>query len=580
MNYWNNCKTLEQFIHTLSSKSLISANEIIEDMSSIKDFFKSDSKLDEFIKFTCERYHTSGTFTTNDKSWGDVQTPQWFVKEIYKIISQLDFTPDVILEPTFGDGNFLLTSLDYFPKDKFLYGIEIQEKHIWNFLLNIIERIILEKKKLPIQLKIYHDNFFTHDFSKELLNNQELKILIIGNPPWITSSELSVLQSNNLPIKSNIKGFTGLDAITGKSNFDITEFIITNLITTFSNHMCKIALLCKESVIRNILKELIEYKYPLNNIRAIKFDAVKVFNKNCEAALFLADINKEANSQICLVSNFDNPFKTINKFGWVNGKFVSNIDNYILNQEIDGQSSVIWRQGIKHDCAEVLELDQKEDGCLENRLGEKIVLENQLLYPLLKGSDLRDFEIKKVTRRLLLTQKTLNEKVEDFTDLYPKTWEYLNNHLIYFQKRKSKVYQSKNNFAIFGVGEYSFKNYKVAIAGFYKEVKFIFVPPIDNKPVVFDDTCYYIGFDSYIDAIIYCSALNSRKNYEFLDTIAFKNSKRPFTKEILMRIDTKKIISYLTFENIQDFWSQFNYNAKFDLDKDKILKRKMEILLN
>ncbi|HUT79966.1 MAG TPA: methyltransferase [Candidatus Bathyarchaeia archaeon] len=578
MNNWDACNTINHFIQTLSTKSLDSANQSIEEITTLKDFFKSISKLKEFIEYTNKRLQIYETFSTNDKSWGDVQTPQWFVNEIYKIISQLDFKPDVILEPTFGDGNFLLASLAYFSNVKYLYGIEIQEKHIWNFLLQLIERIIVERKKLPVQIKIHHDDFFIHNFAEELLNDQTLKILIVGNPPWITNSELSVLESNNLPKKSNRKGFKGLEALTGKSNFDITEFIIANLITTFSNHKCKIALLCKESVIRNILKELYNHTYPLNNIRAIKFDAAEVFNKKCDAALFLADIDKESTCQTCIVSNFHNPFKIINKFGWVYGKFVSNIDRYNSIKDIDGYSSVVWRQGIKHDCAKVLELAQKDTDFLENKLGERVIIENQLLYPLLKGSDLKDFEIKKTSRKLLLTQKTLKEDVKNFNDLYPKTWQYLNNHLTYFQKRKSKVYQSGNRFSVFGVGEYSFQNYKVAIAGFYKRGKFVLVPPIDNKPVVFDDTCYYIGFDSYIDALIYCTALNSEKINEFLKTITFENSKRPFTKEILMRINTKKIIADLTFENIQDIWKQNKYNNRYDFTEEIILKRKLEII--
>jgi len=38
------------------------------------------------------------------------------------------------------------------------------------------------------------------------------------NPPWVTNSQLSALNSNNLPAKSNFKQAKGIDAITGKQN--------------------------------------------------------------------------------------------------------------------------------------------------------------------------------------------------------------------------------------------------------------------------------------------------------------------------------------------------------------------------
>ena len=47
------------------------------------------------------------------------------------------------------------------------------------------------------------------DFDLSLLNinniNSNLQTLIIGNPPWITNSKLSKLNSDNIPIKKNFK---------------------------------------------------------------------------------------------------------------------------------------------------------------------------------------------------------------------------------------------------------------------------------------------------------------------------------------------------------------------------------------
>ena len=46
--------------------------------------------------------------------------------------------------------------------------------------------------------------------------------LVLGNPPWVTNAELGLLKNSNLPIKSNFQGHKGLEALTGKANFDIS----------------------------------------------------------------------------------------------------------------------------------------------------------------------------------------------------------------------------------------------------------------------------------------------------------------------------------------------------------------------
>jgi len=50
----------------------------------------------------------------------------------------------------------------------------------------------------------------------------------------VTSAELGALNAENLPVKRNVKGLNGLDALTGKSNFDIGEFILLRMLELFS----------------------------------------------------------------------------------------------------------------------------------------------------------------------------------------------------------------------------------------------------------------------------------------------------------------------------------------------------------
>ena len=81
---------------------------------------------------------------------------------------------------------------------------------------------------------------------------KENDVLIIGNPPWATNSNLSF----NLPQKINFKGLRGIEALTGSSNFDICEYIILQLLEQYKNTNSIVCMICKTSVARNIILEM------------------------------------------------------------------------------------------------------------------------------------------------------------------------------------------------------------------------------------------------------------------------------------------------------------------------------------
>ena len=143
------------------------------------------------------------------------------------------------------------------------------------------------------------------------------------------------------------------------------------------------------------------------------------------------------------------------------------------------------------------------------------------------------------------------------------------------------IYKDSPNFAMFGVGEYSFKKYKVAISGFYKKPLFSLISA--DKAVMLDDTCYFLSFDNFDEAYMIMLLLNSKPVQNFLTSIAFLNSKRPYTKKILQRIDIKKAFENTTFDELRKieitlknypyFTKEMYLNFRnfiFDLDKRNI----------
>lgn len=100
-----------------------------------------------------------------------------------------------------------------------------------------------------------------------------------------------------------------------------------------------------------------------------------------------------------------------------------------------------------------------------------------------------------------------------------------------------------------------------------------------------DDTCYFLGFDYISEAIIIWAILNSEYIQKLLTVITFLDSKRPYTKEVLMRLSLNEVAEYLTFDQIKDiikllptnmpiYLTKNEWNEFLAKDKNKRLKPK------
>ena len=205
----------------------------------------------------------------------------------------------------------------------------------------------------------------------------------------------------------------------------------------------------------------------------------------------------------------------------------------------------VWRSGIKHDCSKVMELEQIYDTLFLNGIGKKYFLEEKYLYPLLKSSDIGNGRIENCRRFVLVTQQSVGDDTSNIQNIAPQTWQYLLDHDNFLKSRKSSVYKSKPPYSIFGVGSYSFKGWKIAISGLYKQLKFCLVKPIKGKPVMFDDTVNFLSFETEEEAEFIFKLITSTPAIEFLDSMIFWDEKRPITIDILKRLSLKAVAKEL-----------------------------------
>lgn len=517
----------------LGEKEYNHINKSIEDLCGCKDFFLSEEDLNSFKN----EFDKGDSLCVAEErgEYGDYQTNESLAKAVTEVVFSKGLVPDVIIEPTCGKGNFILAALRRFPNVKEIIGVEIYNPYVWQCKFNILNYFLSNNIPNKPTIRIIHANIFNFDFQRIKEQIKDSKLLVLGNPPWVNNSTLGALESHNLPQKTNFKKQKGIDAITGKGNFDIAEYIVLSLMRVFEKKNGYMSLLVKNSVIKNVVYAQHTNEFFISEIEEMNIDSKKEFNVSVDASLLLCKFNSEPAMQ-CQVFDFYDQSPRV-KFGWIGNQFYADIDG--KQDTIDGRCPLEWRQGIKHDCSSVMEL-QFDGARYINKLNEEVQLEDDMVYGILKSSDLKGLIATDPKRFVIITQKSVGQNTE-YISRYPQTHAYLYKHIDQFHKRKSSIYKGKPEFSIFGVGDYSFKPYKVAISGLYKTFHFTLIES-NNKPVMLDDTCYFLGFDELKEAVVIHTILNSDKVCRFLQSITFHDAKRMITKEVLMRIDFRKAL--------------------------------------
>jgi hypothetical protein len=459
--------------------------------------------------------------------YGDFQTPLSLARQVGQKLVKLGISPDLIIEPTCGIGNFIEIATQNFPSTRKIIGLEINVEHL---------KLLETRKKLwerSENIELIQGDFFHFNWEKILENQGSL--LILGNFPWVTNSQQSRINSTNLPIKSNFSNDSGIKALTGKSNFDISEWMLLQTTSWLENRHGYIAMLCKTSVARKFLAHLHAKRIGIQQAMLYQIDAKRYFNACVDACLLFCEFKPHIYHYDYLVYQSLESEQTQN-IGYRNGRVVRDLKKFEQLSQYDGHSKVSWRSGIKHDCSNILEL-RKKDNHYFNKLGEIVDVEPKYLYPLLKGSDIANGRTKHTERYILVTQREVGDITDSIQKDAPKTWKYLEAHESYFNARKSRIYHYRSRFSIFGVGNYSFTPYKIAICGLYKKLAFRLIQPIEQKPVVFDDTVYFLSFDDEAEAILIFEILTSQNTLDFYSSLIFWDEKRPIKSNILNRFD-------------------------------------------
>jgi hypothetical protein len=467
-------------------------------------------------------------------AFGDWQTPPLLARAVVDVVARtLPEMPRAVLEPTCGVGAFLEAAAARLPGAE-LRGYDINEAYV----------IEARRRLPPDRSRVETADFFTVRW-EEALASLPSPLLILGNPPWVTSAGLGATGGDNLPEKTNFKGARGLDAITGSGNFDISEWMLVRLIDALQDRPATVALLCKTAVARRVIEIAHQRGRPLAPVGAWRIDSTYHFGASVDAWLFVfrtgvAEVDPAQEWPIFADLGATVPTTSL---GFDGGVLVGDYHRYRRTRHLAGVSAPEWRSGVKHDCARVVELVER-DGQWRNGFGEAVTLEPESLFPLRKSSDVAN-QRANPARRLVLTQSALGEDTDRLRLAAPLTWEYLSRHRAHFDARKSSIYSRGRAFSMFGVGPYTFAPWKVAVSGLYKRFAFSLYGPEDGRPVVLDDTCYFLSFAAEEAARAALRALRSPEAQDFFESRVFWDEKRPIRKTLLQALDLRRLTATL-----------------------------------
>lgn len=467
------------------------------------------------------------------KKWefGDFQTPMQLAQlSIDRVRKLLTFHPKTIIEPTCGVGAFLIAAAEAFPDAEKVIGVEIEASYVAQLRERIQDKVYADK------VELIQGDFFKVNW-EDLLTSLPKPILFVGNPPWVTNADIGLIKGNNLPDKTNFQKHSGFDALTGKANFDISESMILQQIDWIDHYGGGVAMLCKTAVARKILHASWKAKRPIADSTCIQIDAMSNFGAAVDACCFVVERSTGGVSTECTVFDSFDDASPSSAFGFHDGVIVADIDAYRKHIAYIGKEAhYVWRSGVKHDCSKVMVLHHTRDGW-KNGLNEEVAIEGTYLFPLLKSSDVANGQVDGARMNVIVTQQNIGDDTAQIEIIAPLTWSYLCCHRGLLEKRGSIIYRGKPPFSIFGIGDYAFEPWKVAISGFYKSLAFQLVAPQGGKPVMVDDTVYFLGCSNEAEARFLHEILSSDLAKGAISALVFWNNKRPITVDLLKRID-------------------------------------------
>ncbi|WP_224268916.1 N-6 DNA methylase [Haloprofundus salinisoli] len=162
------------------------------------------------------------------------------------------------------------------------------------------------------------------------------------------------------------------------------------------------------------------------------------------------------------------------------------------------------RHGLKDDAKDVFTVDDRMVSTLEPAH----------LYPYLRSKHVVKFGLFGHDRHLVPQRRTNEENESELVRDAPRTYEYLTDHRESLDARASTWFDGGPFYNLFGLGPYTWADYKVVWCRLGFKPHFVVVstvedPELGEKTVVPGDHCMFVATDDRREAHLLCGLLNS-----------------------------------------------------------------------
>jgi len=193
------------------------------------------------------------------------------------------------------------------------------------------------------------------------------------------------------------------------------------------------------------------------------------------------------------------------------------------------------RHGVKDDARDVFELDPE-------RVDD---LEPDRVFPYLKSRHVVKFGLFGHDYRLVPLDNA-NEDNEAWLEAEcPRTYAYLDANREALAARSSSWLDNGTFYNVFGLGEYTWAEYKVVWCRLGYKPHFVVVSTVEDdllgeQPIVPGDHCMFIGTDDGSEAHFLCALLNSSIYQRTLDDVS-SGGKSSLSKSVVSRLELPRL---------------------------------------
>lgn len=537
------------------SFSFQSLHERVVDTSTVADtfatFFSKDDLRNADTEFLRSLYETIISREIR-LALGEYYTPRGVAEVTVDATNPHDFVDASFLDPGCGSGVFTAVCIDrkinamdetHSPDEilenitSSVVGIDLNPVAVkstkLNYLLSLLP--VLEKSQsknieLPVfltdALKLTRDEEITFDgdvFHPSVSH-------LVGNPPWITWGRLSEDIKNQWRKKYvdqlNLLPHGGVMSRLGHGNDDISVPYIWVCIHHYLEEGGQASFVLKRDIMKGPAGKLLRTQKvadrPLNMTHIYDFNKLQPFGDQVGANAAIYTLSADSQPEFPIQTTSYTDGDTTANFSTATAlrdTLTAEKTQIIPLDEDDPTSAWIRedaergalgecdhdiRHGVKDDAQDVFSIDR---GQLEK-------LEPDLIYPYIKSKHVVKYGLFGHELRLVPIQKANQDNEDELKNQYPETYQYLTDHREQLEGRSSSWLQQGTFYNIFGLGSYTWSDYKVVWCRLGFKPHFAVVSTVKDddlgeKMVVPGDHYMFISVDSKQEAHFLCALLNS-----------------------------------------------------------------------